>query len=145
MKAKDLFDNEVKAEIESAIARSALLTSGELRLFVEDHCADNDVLDRAAYIFEKLEMQRTEQRNGVLFYMAVSDQRFAIIGDRGINSKVPDDFWMHIKDHMATLFKEGRISQGLSEGIAMAGQALSEHFPFKKDDSDELSNEIVIG
>ncbi|MEQ1790168.1 MAG: hypothetical protein ABL857_06980, partial [Rickettsiales bacterium] len=32
----------------------------------------------------------TELRNGVLIYLAVKDRQFAIIGDVGINEKVPE-------------------------------------------------------
>ena len=145
MKAEELFTESVKTQVESAISNAESHTSGEIRLFVEDHCADSDVLDRAAFLFGKLEMQKTELRNGVLFYMAVKDHRFAIIGDGGINAKVPGDFWEHIKQHMLVKFKEGTIPLGLCDGIEMAGKALSEHFPIQDDDENELSNEVIIG
>lgn len=145
MKAQELFSDKVKAEVESSIGQAEMQTSGEIRLFVEDHCKDDDVLDRAAYLFAELEMHKTELRNGVLFYMAVQDHRFAILGDGGINAKVPDDFWNHIKDHMVSKFKDGEIPNGLIEGISMAGEALKSHFPLQDDDQNELSNEVIIG
>ena len=51
------------------------------------------MLDRAAWVFKKLGMHKTAERNGVLFYLAVDDRKFAIIGDAGINAKVPAGFW----------------------------------------------------
>jgi uncharacterized membrane protein len=144
MKASDLFSPAQIAAIESAIGEAERNTSGELRLYIEDHSVD-DVLDRAAFIFDKLEMHRTEQRNGVLIYMAIKDHTFAIIGDAGINNVVPSDFWERIKDEMATSFQQGNFEQGLISGILSAGKALSEHFPFdRKGDTNELPNEIVI-
>ena len=145
MKANELFTESIKAEVELAIARAESQTSGEIRLFVEDHCKDEDVLDRAAFLFGELKMQNTDLRNGVLFYMAVNDHRFAIIGDGGINGKVPVDFWEHIKDHMVEKFKLNEIPAGLSDGIKMAGKALSEHFPIQDDDENELSNKVILG
>ena len=145
MKAQELFTDKVKAEVESAIGQAEMQTSGEIRLFVEDHCKDDDVLDRAAYLFAELEMHKTELRNGVLFYLAVQNHRFAILGDGGINAKVPDDFWDHIKDHMVSKFKDGEIPNGLMEGISMAGEALKSHFPLQDDDTNELANEVIIG
>ena len=145
MTAKELFIDKVKAEVEAAISQAELQTSGEIRIFVEDHCKDDDVLDRAAYLFAELEIHKTDLRNGVLFYMAVKDHRFAILGDGGINAKVPDDFWDHIKSHMVAKFKEGEIPSGLKEGILMAGEALKSHFPLQDNDENELSNEVVIG
>jgi uncharacterized membrane protein len=145
VRAKELFIDKVKAEVEAAISQAELQTSGEIRIFVEDHCKDDDVLDRAAYLFAELEIHKTDLRNGVLFYMAVKDHRFAILGDGGINEKVPDKFWDHIKDHMVAKFKEGEIPSGLKEGILMAGEALKSHFPLQDNDENELSNEVVIG
>jgi uncharacterized membrane protein len=100
------------------------------------------VLDRAAYVFEKLGIHKTAQRNGVLFYLAVHDHKFAILGDAGINQVVPADFWDQIKETMLGYFKEGKFADGLSEGIMMAGEQLKVHFPFQKEDVNELSDEI---
>ena len=145
MKIEELFTDMVKAEVELAISEAEKDTSGEIRLFVENHNKRGDLMDRAAFLFNKLEMHKTELRNGVLFYMAVKDQQFVILGDGGINAKVPDDFWQHIKDRMTTRFEEGEVPSGLMEGIRMAGKALAEHFPVQADDQNELSNEVLMG
>ncbi len=90
-------------------------------------------------------MHKTELRNGVLFYLAVKDQKFAILGDAGINVKVPDNFWDDIKEHMLLNFKDSKYAKGLEEGIKMAGEQLKKHFPFQSDDVNELSDEISFG
>lgn len=79
---------------------------------------------------------------GVLFYLAVSDRKFAIIGDGGINAKVPAGFWDEISLHLQKNFKENRFTEGLSEGIIMAGLQLKKHFPYQADDVNELPDEI---
>lgn len=119
-------------------------TSGEIRVHIELHC-EGDVLDRAAYIFKKLEMHKTKLRNGVLFYLALDDRKFAILGDVGINMKVPANFWDEIKEKMLGYLKAGNIAEGLSDGISMAGRQLKVHFPYKKDDVNELNDEISFG
>jgi uncharacterized membrane protein len=144
MKAADFFTPEIQAEVVKAIKQAEKQTSGEIRLFVEDHCKD-DVLDRAAFMFEKLEMHQTELRNGVLFYLAYLDHKFAIIGDIGINAKVDKDFWNHIKDLMKEKFSQGQFKEGLSEGIILAGDALQKHFPGQHDDKNELSDHVELG
>jgi len=141
MKAKELFTDELKKQVVQAIEQAELNTSGEVRVHVDDHCKGN-VLDRAAYIFEKLEMQKTELRNGVLFYLAVADRKFAILGDVGINQKVPANFWDEIKNDVIAHFKEGDFVGGLSQGIIKAGEQLKAHFPYQEDDINELDNEI---
>lgn len=96
-------------------------------------------------MFEKLEMHKTELRNGVLFYLSISDRKFAILGDAGINAVTPDNFWEEIKEAVINHFKDEKYSEGLSTGIKMAGKALQEHFPYQKDDVNELSDEISYG
>jgi uncharacterized membrane protein len=87
-------------------------------------------------------MHKTALRNGVLFYLAVVDRKFAIIGDAGINAKVPADFWNDVKEMMLVNFKAGMFTDGLSKGILMAGEHLKIHFPHQPDDVNELPDEI---
>ncbi len=141
MKAKELFTDELQKQVVAAIETAELNTSGEVRVHLDDKCK-GDVLDRAAYVFEKLEMQKTEQRNGVLFYLAVQDKKFAILGDAGINQKVPENFWEEIKSEVIENFKKGDFAEGLSSGIIKAGEQLKAHFPYQEDDVNELDNEI---
>lgn len=141
MKAKDFFTAEQKQKIEAAIKEAELNTSGEIRVHIENHCKD-DVLDCAAFWFEKLAMHKTELRNGVLFYLAIQDKKFAILGDAGINAKVADDFWNEIKEQMKTEFQKNRFAEGLTNGILTAGEQLKKYFPHQIDDINELNDEI---
>lgn len=144
MKPSKFFTEEQKKQITAAIKEAELNTSGEIRLHVEKKCKI-DVLDRAAYIFDKLNMHKTEKRNGVLFYLSLEDHKFAILGDAGINAVTPDNFWDEIKVTVLSYFKENEYAKGLVEGIRMAGEALQEYFPYQADDVNELSNEISYG
>jgi uncharacterized membrane protein len=144
MKPSTFFTKEQKKQITDAIKDAELNTSGEIRLHVEKRCKV-DALDRAAYIFDKLKMHKTEKRNGVLFYLAVDDRKFAILGDAGINAVTPENFWDEIKDTVLGYFKEGKYADGLAKGIRMAGEALKEHFPYQTDDVNELSDDISFG
>lgn len=142
--AKDFFTEAEKSKIVEAITAAEKQTSGEIRLHIERRCPEN-VLDRAAFIFEKLEMHKTELRNGVLFYVSFEDHKLAILGDGGINAVVPDTFWNHIKDGLIAAFKKDEYTSGLANGIKLAGEQLKAHFPVATDDVDELSNEISFG
>lgn len=145
MRAPDFFTEEQRHAIQHAIHEAELLTSGELRVFIDDHCKDADVLIRAATVFEKLHMHETALRNGVLIYLSVQDHKFAIVGDAGIHEKVKDDFWNATKIEMLAYFKDNKVTEGLIAGIAKAGAALGVYFPRQHDDTNELSNEIVFG
>ena len=144
MKPSQFFNEEQKKLITDAIKEAELNTSGEIRLHIESSCKE-DVLDRAAYMFEKLAIHKTELRNGVLFYLSVNDRKFAILGDAGINALTPDNFWEEIKETIINHFTKNKFDIGLSTGIKMAGLALKEHFPYQKDDVNELSDEISFG
>ena len=144
MNIKRYFSEEELDEIVNAIGEAELNTSGELRVHIEKYCRE-DVLDRAAYVFKKLKIHNTDLRNGVLFYLAVEDHKFAVLADSGINQKVPDNTWKSIKDYMETYFKEGRFSKGLSFGILKTGELLKQYFPYMSDDKNELKDEISFG
>jgi uncharacterized membrane protein len=141
MKASSFFTKEQQDLIVAAVKKAEDNTSGEIRVHIETTC-QVDVLDRAAWIFGKLGMHKTAERNGVLFYLAAEDKKFAVIGDGGINARVPEGFWDRIKEHLRKEFSIGKFAEGLSEGIIMAGEQLKTHFPHQKDDVNELSDEI---
>jgi uncharacterized membrane protein len=144
MNAKKFFSKEQQESIQKAISAAELNTSGEIRVHIDDECK-GDVLATAAIVFSDLRMDKTKLRNGVLFYLSVNDQMFAIIGDKGINEKVPVDFWDNIRDNMLAHFKQEQFTEGLNKGIAMAGEKLKAHFPLETGDINELSNDVTFG
>src|SRR3954464_13372824 len=111
MAGSDKITKEEKKKNLAAIKKAEKNTSGEIRLFIEDTCKEN-VLDRAAFIFNELGMHKTKERNGVLIYLAMESHHFAIIGDSGINSKVKKDFWHDIKLEMQHHFTAGDFVTG---------------------------------
>lgn len=141
MGIKNFFSESDKESIQEAIANAELNTSGEIRVHIDAKCAA-DVKSHAIDVFGKLKMHETALRNGVLFYLAVEDKKFAIIGDEGINNVVPADFWDNINEVMTHHFKQKAFANGLTEGIKMAGEKLKANFPFQNNDSNELSDEI---
>jgi uncharacterized membrane protein len=141
MDIKSFFTNSEQQAIREAIAKAELNTSGEIRIHLDATCKGEPV-DRAIQIFAKLKMHKTELRNGVLFFLALEDKKFAIIGDKGINDSVPSDFWDSIRNKMVLHFQKDEFTAGICLGIEMAGNKLKTHFPFQQDDVNELSNEI---
>ena len=144
MALKDFFTLDQQKEIGFSIEKAELNTSGEIRVHLEEKCKIDPII-RAVAVFEKLKMHATEQRNGVLFYLAVKDKKFAVIGDQGINDLVDVHFWDDVKSEMLNQFKNAKFSEGLCKGIEMAGEKLKINFPFQSNDTNELSNEISYG
>ena len=140
-KTEDFLSKAEEQEIVHAIVEAEKNTSGEIRVHIEEH-TEKSPLERAQEVFFELKMDETQDRNGVLFYICVSDKKFAIIGDKGINEAVESDFWDCTKDTVIANFKRGNFEKGLVEGILRAGERLKKYFPFQSDDTNELSNEI---
>jgi len=138
-------DAQQEQRIVAAIEAAELLTSGEVRVHLNDTCSGDPLRD-AQKQFKKLEMHRTAERNGILFFLALESHKFAVIGDAGIHAKVGQSFWEGIRDYMVPELKESRWLEALELGIGEAGRALAEHFPHQgKDDRNELSNEVSRG
>jgi len=138
-----LFTEEEQHRIRIAIEDAEKHTSGQIRVCIEKTCSDN-VLDRAAKYFHKLEMHKTKHRNGVLVYVATVDRKFAIIGDAGINKVVPADFWDSTKEDMLEHFKMGDLVEGIVTGLKITGDHLQKFFPHNTDDTNELSDDIAF-
>lgn len=139
-----MFNKKQQESIIEAIRLAELNTSGEIRLHVEPKCA-GDAYERALQVFAELKMHETEQKNGVLFYLAYKDKKFSIVGDEGIHNKVKDAFWNEVRDILTLHFKQDNFTEGLVEGIAKAGEKLKSFFPYQSNDSNELSNDISFG
>lgn len=138
-----IFTIQEQELIAHAITEAEKATSGEIRIAVEKHCK-GDAYERAAIYFHELGMNQTSQHNGVLFYLATEDHKFAVLGDSGINKLVPADFWETTKTAMKAHFMAGNLCDGIIAGIALAGEKLSTFFPHKSDDVNELPNDIVF-
>jgi uncharacterized membrane protein len=143
MKAASFFSKDDRLRISTAIEHAEKETSGVIRIYIEDKCL-GDVLDRAAFIFSNLNMHKTSHRNGVLIYLALKHRKFAVIGDAGINSIVGNDFWNSVKELMLMHFKNNSVLEGIIAAIGETGKVLSQHFPYDNNDTNELSNDVII-
>ncbi|WP_121245523.1 TPM domain-containing protein [Mucilaginibacter phyllosphaerae] len=138
-----VFTEEEQQRIQKAVADAEKNTSGEVRVCMEKTCSE-EALDRAAKYFAQLEMHKTKLRNGVLIYVATVDRKFAIIGDAGINSVVPANFWDTTKEEMLSQFKYGNLVEGIVAGIGIAGGQLKKYFPSVANDVNELPDDIAF-
>ena len=144
---KALLSKEIQDAVVACIASTERRSSGEIRVYVESHCAMVNPIDRCAEIFEQLKMHETKERNGVLLYLAIKDRQFAIVGDKGINEKVGGNaYWNHIAETLKSHFKKGDIKEGICYCIVEIGQCLTKHYPEDGSENiNELPDEIVFG
>lgn len=145
-KRRSFFSPAEKARVIDAIRAAEKRTSGEIRIFIESRCRFVDPLDRASELFWALQMDRTQDHNAVLIYIAAQDHQVAIFADRGIHEKVGDLFWRKEVIAMITHFRANHYADALLEVIRDVGEALYIHFPFDRDtDKNELPDDIVFG
>jgi len=143
--AKPFFTDEDHQRIVAAIRAAEKRTSGEIRIFVESRCSYVDAVDRAAEIFFGLKMEKTEDRNGVLLYIAIKDHQLAIFGDKGIHEKVGTAFWNNEVKKMLSEFSKHHYADGIINIVTEIGEALVTHFPYENEDRNELPDDIVFG
>ena len=136
-----ILNREEDRRVVEAIKQAELNTSGEIKVHIENRCK-GDVEERSLVVFNKLKLNETKLRNGVLIYLAVRDHKFAILGDEGINNVVGQGFWNDVKDLMLSHFKENRFADGLEQGIQRCGEKLKTYFPYQSDDINEIPDEI---
>jgi uncharacterized membrane protein len=136
----ELDNDRITAAIFAAEERSR----GEIRVHVTDRAVE-DVEAAARAQFEKLEMTKTAQRNGVLIYVAPASQKFAIIGDKGIHEKCGPEFWTTVAAAMETDFRAGRFTEGILDGVEAAGVQLARFFPREggPPDVNELPDDVT--
>jgi uncharacterized membrane protein len=91
-------------------------------------------------------MQKTDDRNAVLLYVAMKDRQLAVFGDEGIHEKVGNEYWNNAVQKMISNFNRENYAAGISEVIKDIGAALTKNFPFNNDtDKNELPDDIVFG
>lgn len=143
MQQKEFLAQLEQKRVVDAIAAAELQTSGEIRVHIQPK-ARGEIREVAERTFERLGMTKTALRTGVLLFIACEEQRFTILGDRGIDEKVPAGFWDEIAAKLTIRFKAGEFTDGIVEAIHSAGEQLRQFFPRAEDDVDELTNEINI-
>ena len=131
--------------LREAIEQAERRTSGEIVLSVSPLFWGN-VENAARRAFNRLGVNSTRQRNGVLFFLVPSRHRFVVLGDEGIHKKAGQELWNKVVARMSEHFRSGDFTTGLVEGIAEVGEQLAAHFPYDAAlDVNELSDDVDFG
>ena len=137
-----LNEKEVK-DLAAIISEAELLTSGEIRLHLEEKC-NIDTQARALEVFYSLNMGNTKLKNAVLIYISYGDQKFAICGDEGIHENVSNRFWKSLRNSLRRSFEKKDFFNGISTTIMECGRQLRTYFPYQHDDINELDNHVTF-
>ena len=102
------------------------------------------VTNRAFRYFTESGVYNTKEHSGVLIYVSYMEKQVRIIADTGISEKISQDLWNLLADELAENIKKGNITVGFTTIIEKCGQLLSENFPAKEDNPNELKDGLVI-
>ncbi|MGD8778092.1 MAG: TPM domain-containing protein [Ignavibacteria bacterium] len=142
------FSDDEFLRISNKIKEMEKITAGEIRVAIKEEKPflrkKKNITELAEEEFYKLNMQATRDKTGILLYLLLKERQFHILADSGINEKVTQETWDNVRNEMQEKFRSGYFSEGMVHGVERVGNILSEHFPIKADDTNELSNKVVL-
>lgn len=135
------FEENFSKQVEKSIEDAELLTSAEFKLHIEEVC-NEDLLDRAAFVFSELDLHKTAQRNAVLLYVSVDDRKVSILADGGAKAHLSEQFLSETLSALIKDFKSDKYAEGIGNCFMNIALALKLHFPYQENDINEISNTV---
>jgi len=141
--ANNFLTKQQIASLVEAIQSAEEHSTGEIRVHIDSNTEDDNA-KIAFKVFEELCLNKTAERNAVLFHVNFERKYLTIIGDTGIHEKVNQSYWDHLHDYITSEFAKGNYYKALKSGILETGIELKKYFPVKGENPNELSNEITF-
>jgi len=113
------------------------------RPFIARQRLSEAVRERAVRAFYEKGLYRTRHETGILIFISVFERKVWILGDRGINARIPAASWQQLVQLLTKGIKDGRSCEALCTVISRCGEELALHFPKERNDSNELRDEII--
>lgn len=111
--------------------------------FLNSRQVEHEVEKGALSAFYSEQLHKTKDANGILLYISVMEQRVWLLADSNINAKIDQQEWDSTIADLTTGIKTGQSAEAICQAVRRVGQILRTHFPYQKDDKDELHNLIV--
>jgi putative membrane protein len=89
-------------------------------------------------------MTATRDRTGVLIYVALAERYAEIVTDTTIAARIGDEAWRAMIRDLVGAIGRDHLADGLVEVVKSASAVLSEQFPPRADDIDELQNKVIV-
>jgi putative membrane protein len=99
---------------------------------------------RAELEFHREGLGKTVDRTGILILLSVFERRAVVLADKGINEKLDKNVWQEVINSVVDGVKKGQLADNLELAIKQCGNLLAKHFPIKPDDTNELSNTVIV-
>ncbi len=100
--------------------------------------------ERAQLEFFQHQVNQTKKATGILLFVSLMEKRVVVLGDQSISQKIKPETWQEVVKLILEGIKSEKMSKGFEAGIVKCGEILSTHFPIQKNDTNELSNELIL-
>jgi uncharacterized membrane protein len=139
--AQRTFSQASLLKLQSLIAQSELLHSGEIRMCIEAGLPNSYLMrpdsmavllqQRALAQFGRLRVWDTEHNNGVMIYLCLAEHAIELLADRGVNRLVSTGQWNAVVARLGAAMGHGDVESGLVQAISEVSQLLYQHFPLE--------------
>jgi putative membrane protein len=99
---------------------------------------------RAIQAFYENGLAKTRDKTGILLALFFLEKRVEVVADEAINSKLEQQTWDKVVETIVKNAKNRQFVEGFVGGIEQCGNILHEYFPRKKDDRNELKDNLII-
>lgn len=113
------------------------------RMFIPAEQMAAEVEEEATKSFFTERLYETKEDNGILLFISVFEKKAWILADSGINERIDQAVWQEIVDTLTAEIRKNNRGDGICMAIERIGAILKDHFPYKRNDTDELHNLII--
>lgn len=114
------------------------------RFFIPADQLNRRVQAQAEQAFYAKGLHKTRDASGVLFFLSLFERKVWVLADQGIYQKITPAELQTYATQVVAGIKGGQQTESLCAEIIRFGQVLAHHFPVRPDDTNELSNEIIV-
>lgn len=112
------------------------------RMFVLPLRIEQKVKERATRAFFEKQLYRTRDETGVLFFISLFEHRLWVLADKGIYTKISDVILQQSAASVADGMRNGYVAKALCAEMRRIGKVLTQHFPVKPEDKNELPDSV---
>ena len=128
-----------------AVAHAVARIDAVRRLLLARPLVLERVAARARHAFAANGLARTQNRTGILIFVALLERRVVVLADEGIHRALdPNENWQQVVDLAVDGLRRGDAVDGLEAAIRRCGEILARHVPAPDRNPDELANRVVL-
>lgn len=128
--------------LETMLTRYSQQTSSQIAVVIIPTTSGEEISSYAHNLFDKWEVGRKVQNNGVLLLIAKQDRKLFIATGRGLEGALPDAIAASIIRHDITpYFKQEQYAQGIANGLnAIIAATKGEYAPLETAEEEDTAD-----